>query len=280
MLAQRFPPDDGVSTTLGRVDSHPPSDAHPDRVTRWDSPTRSIDAWSTAERLRLNAHVMRIDLDVPVTCLDGAFGEVRDLVIESSSRRLTHVAIRRHDDHDNVRLVPTPGAQSDQDADRVSLDLTVAEISAFEPIQESAYLRPGELVAGGADWDVGIQEMFPLPEYGSLGPEMLGEGMAMEYDQHVAVSYHRVPKGSVEIRRASPVTSADGHHLGHVVGFVIDDQEQIEQLILEHGHLWGKRMVAIPSRAIERLESDAVTLSLTSDEVGALKSTPAHRWAS
>ncbi len=173
-----------------------------------------------------------------------------------------------HDGHENVRLVSTPGAQSDQDSEGVSLDLTVAEISAHEPIQESAYLGPGELVGGGSDWDVGVQEMYALPDAGSLGPEMLGAGMAMEYDQHVAVTYHRVPKGCVELRRASPVTSADGHHLGHVVGFVIDDQEQIEQMVLEHGHLWGKRMVAIPGRAIQRLETDAVTLSLTSDEVG------------
>ncbi len=52
------------------------------------------------------------------------------------------------------------------------------------------------------------------------------------------------------------MTSSDGHHLGHVVGFVIDDDETITQLILEHGHLWGKRMVAIPGSAIDRFEND------------------------
>ncbi len=101
--------------------------------------------------------------------------------------------------------------------------------------------------------------------------------MTLDYDQHVAVSYHRVPVGEVEIRRESPVTSSDGHHLGHVVGFVIDKQKGIVHLVLEHGHLWGKRQVAIPGSAIGRLETDEVTLSLSSEAVGALEPIPAHR---
>ncbi|TMM04086.1 MAG: peptide chain release factor 2 [Actinobacteria bacterium] len=77
------------------------------------------------------------------------------------------------------------------------------------------------------------------------------------------MSYHRVPKGEVEIRRESPVNSSDGHHLGHVVGFVIDDQQRIEHLVLVHGHLWGKHEAAIPGSAIDRLANDELTLSLS-----------------
>ncbi len=46
----------------------------------------------------------------------------------------------------------------------------------------------GELPAAGPDWDVGIQDMFPLSDYGSLGPEVMGSAMTLEYDQHVALS--------------------------------------------------------------------------------------------
>ena len=121
--------------------------------------------------------------------------------------------------------------------------------------------------------------MYSLPEYGSLGPEIMGAGTTMEFDQHVAVSYHRIPLDGVEIRRLSAVTSSDGHHLGHVVGFVIDDQALITELILEHGHMWTKRMVAIPGSAIERFETDEITLSMNHDQVVGLKSLPGHhRW--
>ena len=221
---------------------------------------------------------MRIDLDMSVTCVDGPFGELADVVIDPETRRLTHVVVQPHDRQERARLTPINGARGGDESEGIALECTIAKLSQSGSIQESAYLRIGEHIEGGSDWDVGIQEIYSLSEYGNLGPEALGAGMALEYDQHMSVSYHRVPKGGVEIRRASPVTSSDGHHLGHVVGFVIDDDERITLLVLEHGHLWGKRMVAISSPAIERFETDALALSLTSDEVAALKSVPAHRW--
>jgi hypothetical protein len=221
---------------------------------------------------------MRLDLGMAVHCVDAGFGELTDIVIDPRGRRLTHLVVQPHDRHDHPRLVPVQDAQGDGGPEGISLESTVAEISRLDPIEESVYVRRGEFPDGDSDWDVGIQEIYALPESGALGPEALGAGMAVEYDQHVAVSYHRVPKGEVEVRRASSVTSGDGHHVGHIVGFVVDAQAQIGHLVLEHGHLWGKRQVAIPGRSIERFQTDELTLSLSSDEVGALKPLPTHRW--
>ncbi len=114
--------------------------------------------------------------------------------------------------------------------------------------------------------------MSALPDYGSLGPEALGAGMpGVDVDQHVVMSYHRVPKGTVEISRESEVSSTDDEHLGHVVGFVIDDEQPITHLVLEHGHLWGKHKVAIRGSSIARFKTGKVALSLSTDEVGTLK---------
>jgi sporulation protein YlmC with PRC-barrel domain len=226
---------------------------------------------------------MRIDLDMPISCVDGAFGELADVIIDPRSRRLTHVVVAPHDERHRARLVPTQSARAGGPVrpapDGLTLDCTAAGISASEPIQESAYLRIGELIEAGPDWDVGIQEAYPVPEGGNLGPEIMGSGVALEYDEHVGVNYHRIPKGEVEIRRASGVTAADGHHVGHVVGFVIDDDDRITGLILEHGHLWGKRMVPVEAAAIDRFEIDELVLTLSGDEVGALEPLPGHhRW--
>ena len=223
---------------------------------------------------------MRIDLDTPVSCADGACGVVADVIIDPVSRRLTHFVLEPKDDRSGARLIPVDASCAAAGTEGVALDWTIADVGRCKPIHEAAYLRMGEVVSSGPDWSVGIQEMFSLPEYGNLGPEALGVGMALEHDQHVAVSYHRVPPDEIEIRRASPVTSSDGHHLGHVVGFVIDAQQRITELILGHGHLWTKRRVAIPASAIERCENDELTLSLTADEVGELKPLPAHRQSS
>jgi hypothetical protein len=89
--------------------------------------------------------------------------------------------------------------------------------------------------------------------------------------------YDRVPKHEVELRRASSVRSADGYELGEVDGFVVDGDDGITHLVLEHGHLWGRREVTIPIGAVSRVETDAVTLGLTRDEVGALPEVPGQR---
>jgi hypothetical protein len=75
--------------------------------------------------------------------------------------------------------------------------------------------------------------------------------------------YDRVPKGEVEIRGASGVYSAEGHHLGHVDGFLVDRDEHITHLVLEREHLSGRRDVTIPIGAVAKVETDDVTLSLT-----------------
>ncbi len=213
---------------------------------------------------------MRLDLDMPISCLDGGSCELTDVVIDPRARRVTHLVVQPHHRSDQARLVPLEDTKVPRGSDHIALEGTLAELIRQEPIAASAYLRPGEIALGEADWDIGIQEMYALPEYGSLGPEALGAGMTIELDQHVVVSFHRVPKGSVELRRQSPVTSCDGDHLGHVIGFVVEDRGRIAHLVVEHGHLWGKRHVVVPGAAIARLQTDDVTLRLSNDAVSAL----------
>jgi sporulation protein YlmC with PRC-barrel domain len=223
---------------------------------------------------------MRLELGSPVNCADGAYGELSDVVIDPSTRRVTHLVIQPHHRHDQARLVAidraAPGA--DEDA-AISLDSTVAEIDQLEPISKSAYLRLGEFPVEDPDWQVGIQEIFALPYYESLSPDGLGTSMQpLDYDPHVTLNYDRVPKHEIEIRRGSAVTSSDGERLGHVDGFVVDDEQQIASFVLEHGHFWGKREISIPIGAVARIGNDEVVLSLSTDEVGALKSHAVHRW--
>jgi hypothetical protein len=66
----------------------------------------------------------------------------------------------------------------------------------------------------------------------------------------MTVSYDRVPKGELEVRRASAVISADGHSLGDVDGFVVDSDEHITHFVLERGHVWGRKEVTIPIGAV------------------------------
>ena len=139
----------------------------------------------------------------------------------------------------------------------------------FESVHEFAYLRLGESPADDPDWDVGVEDVLAMPYY-YAGPGNVGqEGQASELAP-MTVSYDRVPKGEVEVRRASAVISADGHSLGEVDGFVVDADKHITHFVLEHGHLWGRKEVTIPIGALARIETDEVHIALSKDEVGAL----------
>jgi hypothetical protein len=49
-------------------------------------------------------------------------------------------------------------------------------------------------------------------------------------------------------------------------------------IVLERGHLWGRREIVIPASAVERVRTDSITLSLTKEQVGALDVRHVHRW--
>lgn len=221
---------------------------------------------------------MRIELGSPVHCTDGPFGEIADVVIDPTKRRLTHLVVDPHHDHGESRLVPIELASPQEGPPpAVSLRCTLEEARRLEPVEEFAYLRLGDAPKEDPGWDIGIESVLAQPYYGyesGFGYETL----PFDPDPHVSMTYDRIPKGEVEIRRASEVTAADGHQLGRVDGFLVDEDDSITHFVLERGHLWGKREVTIPIGAVARVDTDAVTITLTKDEVGELPSVPVHRW--
>ena len=221
---------------------------------------------------------MILELETPVRCVDGPFGELADVVIDPTSRRVTHLVVAPRGRHGLARLVPIElAARGDGRHSAISLRCTLADAAGLPPVQESAYLRLGESPANDPDWDVGIENVLGLPYYGYAGSGY-AEFSQVPVDPHVSVTYDRIPKGEVEIRRASEVTSSDDHRLGHVDGFLVDSDDQITHLILERGHLWGQRDVTIPIGAVTRVATDAVEVGLTKNEVGALPAIPVRRW--
>jgi sporulation protein YlmC with PRC-barrel domain len=212
---------------------------------------------------------MRLELGASVRCEDDVLGELADVVIDPTTKRVTHLVVQPHHDLELARLVPIDLAQ-EGDGQEISLGCTMEEVRQLAPVHEFAYLRLGEFPVDDADWDVGVQDLLAMPYY-EPGVD-LGS-----YGADAGIIYDRVPKGEVEVRRASAVTSADGHHLGHVDGFVVEG-EQITHLVLERGHLWGRREITIPIGAVEKVETDAVTLGLTKHEVGGLASISVRRW--
>jgi uncharacterized protein YrrD len=217
---------------------------------------------------------MRLELGTPVRCTDGDLGELTDVVIDPTSRCVTHLVVAPNAEPGRARLVPIGLADADDDSRTIVLTCTRAEATALESLDAIAFLRPGQLPVADPDWDVGIEDYLAMPYYSATG---LGDDPGL-YDTQASISYHRVPKGEVEVRRSSLVTSCDDHQLGRVDGFVVDAGQHITHIVLERGHLWGRREVAIPIGAVATVKTDAVAIDLTREEVGELPAARVHRW--
>jgi sporulation protein YlmC with PRC-barrel domain len=182
-----------------------------------------------------------------VLCSDGVCGELTRVVVDPLARVLTHLVVDPRHRKETPRLVPVELVEST--AAEIELQCTLTEFKALEAAQETQFL-PGAT----GEWSYGQGEMFSSPYFG------LGRGM------RIATTYDRVPVGEVEVRRGERVHATDGP-IGHVRGLVIDPSDNhVTHVLLDEGHLWGHKRVAIPIGAVKDVEA-GVRLALTKDEV-------------
>jgi sporulation protein YlmC with PRC-barrel domain len=216
---------------------------------------------------------LRLELGTKVRCSDGSFGELADVVIDPVRKCLTHLVVRPSRGPAPTRLVPIELADA-EDSREVTLRCTIDEALALEPVQDFAYLQMDQFPVNDPNWDVGVENVLAMPYYGTgeLG------NYAPAYDPNVGVAFDRIPKGKIEIRRLSTITSSEGDAVGRVDGFLVDNGDQITHIVLERGHLWRKREVTIPIGSVEKVETDSVSVGLTTREIGALPAVPVRRW--
>jgi hypothetical protein len=202
-------------------------------------------------------------------CADGTLGELEDLVIDPTAGRVTHLVIQPGRLAGGARLIPIELVPAGGEAHELLLDCTVDGASRFPTVRDVMTLGSGGFRADDPDWDMGIKDVFSMPSY--------DPGLMVDFhpdpDQEILMRYDRVPKGEVEIRNASGVSTADGHHAGHVHGLLVA-RGQITHLLLRHRRRWRPREWTVPITAIAQFASDSVALTLSMDQLKALPSTP------
>jgi sporulation protein YlmC with PRC-barrel domain len=171
-------------------------------------------------------------------CTDGVCGEVTRVVVDPVAKAVTHLVIEPKDRSGLARLVP----------------IDLAEETQFVP-GSTGYAAYGP------------QQVVTWPYYGLNA----GAGTPGGVDLGVAgfsstVTYDRVPLGEVEVRRGDRVEATDGS-IGHIQGLVVDPHDhQVTHVLLQEGHLWGRKDVAIPVKAVSRV-GDTIRLNLSKHEV-------------
>jgi hypothetical protein len=200
-----------------------------------------------------------------VTCADGTCGELSRVVIDPVARVLTHLVVDPKHRQGLGRLVPIDLVEAT--AESIRLRCTSAEFAALEEAEETSFLPE---VSEGMGYGAG--EAYSWPYYGlgagagvGMGGLGLGGGGLAGAPQFTFSD--RVPKGEVEVGRGEHVHATDGG-IGRVHGLVIDPADHhVTHVLLEEGHLWGKKAITIPIGAVTDVTADGVRLSLTKDEV-------------
>jgi sporulation protein YlmC with PRC-barrel domain len=200
-------------------------------------------------------------IGVDASCTDGVCGEVSRVIVNPVARAVTHLVVEPKHRHDCGRLVPLD--LIDDTTDEIRLRCTLADFENLDPAEETQFL-PGTPGYPGYD----PEQVAFMPYYGT------GMGMAGAYAP-MTVTYDTVPLDEVEVRRGEHVHATDGH-IGRVQGLVIDaNNHHVTHVLLQEGHLWGRKEVAIPIRAVIGVD-DGIQLNITKQQVQDLPPVDIH----
>jgi len=194
------------------------------------------------------------------SCSDGSCGEVRRLIIDPAAETVTHLVVQPGHHKEAARLVPVDLVEAT--AGEVRLRCTRAEFDRLDRAEEDDVVEGvghGGLLGDGLAYDVSGEGYAPAGVGGliDVGPAPV---------QRKVVLRDAVPSGEVQLRPGDSVHATDGH-IGRVQGFLVDpDDHRVSHVLLEEGHLWGRKEVAIPLSAVTGIE-DGIRLNITKQQV-------------
>ncbi|MBA3844744.1 MAG: PRC-barrel domain-containing protein [Actinobacteria bacterium] len=195
-----------------------------------------------------------------VRCSDGVCGKLSRVIVDPLARAVTHLVVDPARGSDVGRIVPL--ALVDETAAEVELRCTAAELQNLEPAEETHFLQDGE---GYPGYDRGHVLVWPYYGFG-MGGMGTGDMDLGAISGPQAVTTDTVPVGEVGIRRGAQVHASDGE-IGHVQGLVIDtESHRLTHVLLQKGHLWGRKDVAIPIGAVTNV-TDGIRLNLNKQQV-------------
>jgi sporulation protein YlmC with PRC-barrel domain len=182
-----------------------------------------------------------------VSCTDGRCGALSRVVVDPVARELTHLVVEPEHRLGAARLVPLDLAGAT--AEGIRLNCTLAEFSRLSPAEETQFIE------GTTEYPAyGQEQVVFWPYYGYRGTR--GD----------VVITDAIPPGEVEVRRGDHVHATDGE-IGRVQGLVIDpDSHHVTHVLLQEGHPWGRKEVAIPVSAVTRAD-DGIRLNITKQQV-------------
>jgi sporulation protein YlmC with PRC-barrel domain len=213
------------------------------------------------------AEATQFTIGAEATCTDGVCGDLSQIVIDPVGRVVTHLVVEPKHRSGLGRLVPLD--LLDDGTEDIRLRCTMAEFEKLDRAEETQFL-PGGL-GGYGGYAAG--QTFIWPYYGLAGGGMLGNviggGLGVG-NASLPVVHDTLPLGEVAVRRGDQVHATDGD-IGRVQGLVIDPSNRhVSHILLQEGHLWGRKEVAIPISAVSGVDEQGIRLKMSKDDVADL----------
>ena len=192
-----------------------------------------------------------------VSCSDGPCGTVIRVVLNPVAEELTDLVVEPTHRQGLGRLVPL--SLVDASTGEIRLSCTIAEFEKLDSAEETEFV-PGTY--GYADY--GPEQVISWPYYGLGGGGVSGDALG---GISQTATYDTIPLGEVEVRRGEHVHATDGN-IGRVQGLVIDPHSHhVTHVLLQEGHLWGTKEVAIPISAVTEVADDGIKLTITKQQI-------------
>jgi sporulation protein YlmC with PRC-barrel domain len=190
---------------------------------------------------------------------DGVCGEVSRLIMDPAALTVTHLVIEPKHRREPGRLVPVHLV--DTTTGQIRLRCSIAEFDELDLAEETD-------LAEGLDYGGGYGQAEAVQGYGGtgyMGGSGMGIGMGLGHSTPVVV-HDVVPLGEADVQRGESVHALDGE-IGKVQGFVVDpDDNHITHVLLQEGHLWGRKEVSIPISAVIGVDA-GIRLNITKKQV-------------
>jgi sporulation protein YlmC with PRC-barrel domain len=200
-----------------------------------------------------------------VSCQDGVCGEVRRIIIDPATDRVTHLVVEPRHRKAGGRLVPIHLA--DTTAGDIRLRCTTAEFDALDHAEEREMTE--DLQGVGTGGLVGDGLVYGIGGAAEMAGYAGGAAGGMRVPQPVqrrTIIEDVVPLGEIQIRPGDRVHAVDGE-IGRVHGFFVSPgDDRVTHVLLEEGHLWGHKEVAIPVSAVTGVD-EGIRLNITKQQV-------------
>lgn len=206
---------------------------------------------------------MDIPIHAPVYCADGEAGDTVCVIVHPYHREVTHVVVKEKGLMGEEHLVPVDLIVESKPT-QIQLRCTTAELNKMETFIKYHYIPATD---DYLSYEAAHHYYHPY-----LYPDSIAQDAMF-------TKLEKIPPEELTLHRGASVFATDGR-VGQVDELLISPTDHhISHLVLQEGHLWGKKHITIPVSAIKDIEDDAVSLTMNREAIAKLPAVPVRAWS-